>query len=40
MDKEKLSAEEVIKNISKDKMAPFNKLGHSYVAIRKLVDFM
>jgi len=40
MDKEKLSVEEVIKNISKDKMTPFNKLGHSYVAIRKLVDFM
>ena len=39
-DRKKLSAEEVIKNISKDKMTPFNKLGHSYVAIRQLVDFM
>jgi len=37
--KEKLSTEEVIKHISNDKMTPLNKLGRSYVAIRKLVDF-
>lgn len=40
MDKEKLSVEEVIENVSKDKMNLFNKLAHSYVAIRQLVDFM
>ena len=38
--KRKLSTEEVIKDISKDKMNAFNKLGHSYVAIRKLIDFI
>ena len=36
----KLSSEDVIRNISKNRMTPFSKLGHSYVAIRQLVDFM
>ena len=40
MKDKRLSAEEVIKDILKDKMSSFNKLGHSYVAIRQLVDFM
>ncbi len=36
----KLNDEELLKEISKDEMTPFNKLGNSYVAIRFLVDFM
>lgn len=40
MEEEKLNAEEVVKNISKEKMTPFNKLGLSYIAARQLVDFM
>ena len=38
--KEKLNERELIKNISKDKMNSFTKLGHSHVVIRQLVDFM
>ncbi|MBU2104421.1 MAG: hypothetical protein KKF67_01445 [Nanoarchaeota archaeon] len=40
MEKKKFSSEELIELYSQEEMTPLQKVGHSYVAIKKLIDFI